>query len=150
VPALTGLLGRKKREALEDPVALKAIEETEILESFFMKQPGHKEQGDQLLANYLSCSGLPFGCLERLACINGNPSVENDIPEEQRKVLQIVMEKMLTNVYLPAGTKDKLYKASKATRSCSKYQCPTLDNNRADQPQKFDLSSFTKNLKPVA
>jgi len=146
LPAVTAVLGRKKRDVSaieEDPVALKAIQDTEVLESFFLKQSDAKEQADQLLANYLSCSGLPFGCLERLACINGNPTADNQVPEQERKVLQIVMEKMQTNVYLASGTKAKLAQAAKSTRSCKKYQCPMLDNEKDNSVRKMDYSKLT-------
>ena len=95
-PAITGIitaLGRKKREAVEDPVALKAIEETETLENFWMRSPGAKDQAEKLLASYLDCSGLALPgasnqCLERLACINSRPETEK-IPAQEKKVLSM-------------------------------------------------------------
>ena len=70
---------RKKREAADDenldPNSIRQLEEIQKLENFLTKVPNGEDQSQQLLANYVDCSGLAHQsqCLEHLVCLYSNP-----------------------------------------------------------------------------
>ena len=72
---------RRRRRSLDhlDSQSKRQLEEMEKLEDFLTKVPNTKEQSEQMLANYVDCSGLAMNsqCLEHLVCLYSNPLAYN-------------------------------------------------------------------------
>jgi len=85
----------------------------------------------QVLSMYLSCSGyteVTNSCLDRVVCEYANES--NNVSEEERDVISIVLYNIMANEYVSDGFKDRLRVAARSGRNngqCHMFECSSLN-----------------------
>ncbi|KAG9508876.1 hypothetical protein GZH46_02619 [Fragariocoptes setiger] len=95
-----------------------AEHELDIVKSYLLniRPHQHDEYNDEIIATYLSCSGMSSPddhCLERLACVFGDSSATFMVPLE-RDVTSIVIYSILKNTHVDSRFKARLKAAARA------------------------------------
>ncbi|KAK6617825.1 hypothetical protein RUM43_014053 [Polyplax serrata] len=111
------------------------LNEIKLLETFLSQIPKNMVEAHErrMLANYFTCSNMAVNihCLERLVCELHSPQSVT-MPLEAN-VLSIIVNKIITNDYVPFDTKLKITRAIEEGRKsrCDAYKCETLEGYKS-------------------
>merc|ERR1712123_266430 len=106
------------------------IHEMQVLEKFMSSVPENTNYQQQVLSMYLSCSGyteMTNHCLDRVVCEYANNN--NNVKQEERDVISIVLYNIMANEYVSDGYKDRLRVAARSGRDdgvCNIFECASL------------------------
>jgi len=143
---ITGKKKRKRRSVITadqddlDPKSKRQLEEMQKLETFLAKVPNGQDQTEELLANYVDCSGLAANsqCLEHLVCLYSNPLASSaaanhqPVTDAEKDVIAIILYNLLGNKYIGEDVKQKLRVAARQSKTggskwCAVYKCPLIE-----------------------
>merc|ERR1712106_49426 len=106
------------------------IHEMQVLEKFMSSVPENTNYQQQVLSMSLSCSGyteMTNHCLDRVVCEYANNN--NNVKQEERDVISIVLYNIMANEYVSDGYKDRLRVAARSGRDdgvCNIFECASL------------------------
>jgi len=113
------------------------IHEMQVLEKFMSSVPENTNYQQQVLSMYLSCSGyteMTNHCLDRVVCEYANNN--NNVKQEERDVISIVLYNIMANEYVSDGYKDRLRVAARSGRDdgvCHIFECASLGDLDSNQ-----------------
>ena len=84
--------GRRKKRDLNDDDHQKKVTEIQLLENFLARETDFSHQTENMVAQYLQCSGLSTDqnqCLERLVCIYAANGTDKEASKLEREVISM-------------------------------------------------------------
>jgi len=126
--------GRRKKRDLQHQ---KKVTEIQLLENFLAKETDFPHQTENMVAQYMQCSGLSTDqnqCLERLVCIYAANGSNKEASKQEREVISIILYQMMSNRFVSDQVKLRMKYAGQLSKflggQCKKYYCPTLDSKQ--------------------
>ena len=84
--------GRRKKRSNSNFDHQKKVTEIQLLENFLARETDFSHQTENMVAQYLQCSGLSTDqnqCLERLVCIYAANGMEKEASKQEREVISM-------------------------------------------------------------